>query len=106
MKILLLVLLLVIPVLAQNDAQGPCYDERGNEARCSDGKFHDHNGRVQPDTCNNNYQNADKCQCAKATTTLENCPENNLQMDMSKCQVWCRDDACECVTVCDNNDGN
>ena len=96
--------------------QGTCYgppDKDGSvhDVRCPDGKYHAPNGDIQPDSCNNNYLGKDgkpqpeaaKCKCAKATTPQEECPNNNMQMDMSKCSVYCRKDDCLCVTVCDMN---
>lgn len=92
---------------AQRAATSPQDDRScwGSDKPCADGQYRDHLGNEQPATCNNNASTAEahKCHCAKDTTTLEQCPENNMQMDMSKCQVYCREDACGCITVCDFN---
>lgn len=50
----------------------------------------------QPATCNNYKDNMHKCECNKAMT----CPEPGTPED-EKCQVYCRHDACKCVSPCD-----
>lgn len=106
MKILILaVYLAALATLTMATPQDECRNYWGKDQPCpADGKYYGSDGREQPATCDNNYQNQSPCQCAKATTKLEDCPSGNMQMDMSHCSVFCREHACGCVTVCDNGE--
>jgi hypothetical protein len=100
---LLTIALLALPLFAQQNDRQDCW---GSDKPCSDGQYRDRQGKEQPASCNNDRATDEvhKCHCARDTTKLEECPSTNMAMDMSKCQVYCREDACKCVTVCDFND--
>jgi len=50
----------------------------------------------QPQTCNNYHNNSHKCECNRATE----CPDGKKKEEDTKCQVYCRKDACKCVSAC------
>src|SRR5438132_163730 len=50
----------------------------------------------QPETCNNYRNNTHKCECHRATE----CPNGKAKPEDTKCQVYCRKDACRCVSPC------
>lgn len=58
----------------------------------------------QPATCNNYKDNTHPCMCNMATT----CPDYDDQgkqlprVEDSKCQVYCRHEACQCISPCDD----
>ena len=50
----------------------------------------------QPETCNNYRNNTHKCECHRATE----CPNGKSKPEDTKCQVYCRKDACKCLSPC------
>jgi hypothetical protein len=50
----------------------------------------------QPATCNNFHNNTHKCECHRATE----CPDGKPKAEDTKCQVYCRKDACRCISAC------
>src|SRR5437868_3941221 len=50
----------------------------------------------QPETCNNYRDNTHKCECHHAVE----CPDGKAKPEDTKCQVYCRKDACRCVSPC------
>lgn len=56
----------------------------------------DHEG--QPVSCNNAYDNAHKCECERAQ---EKCDPDS-QYAGSKCQTYCRPEACKCANPCNS----
>jgi len=50
----------------------------------------------QPETCNNYRDNTHKCECHRAIE----CPNGKPKPEDTKCQVYCRKDACRCVSPC------
>jgi hypothetical protein len=87
---------------AQGGDRQDCW---GKDTRCPDGKFRDYQGKEQPETCNNNHDNAHPCECAIATTDGDHCPAGGLNPanhDMGpNCSTYCRTEACKCVNQCD-----
>lgn len=50
----------------------------------------------QPGTCNNSEGNPHPCACNHAMQ----CPSKERENEDSKCQVYCRHDACRCCKEC------
>jgi hypothetical protein len=52
----------------------------------------------QPATCDNFHSNSHKCECHRANQ----CPTpGETRSEDPKCQVYCRPDACKCISPCD-----
>jgi hypothetical protein len=88
MKIALLALLLM-------------FGFQSDDGRGSDGHFHDPNtGEVQPEHCNNGFENKHKCECQRASQN--NCdkddPDANIPGKM--CKTYCRQNDCHCHNSC------
>lgn len=47
-------------------------------------------------SCNNYYNNADKCKCHRATT----CSRQRPAGEDPKCQTYCRPKDCKCLDPC------
>jgi hypothetical protein len=68
----------------------------GRDVRCSDGHYHAPDGTIQPDTCATHEGDTHPCQCERATKCGSGGP--NLATEPgSKCQTYCRKNACTCV---------
>jgi hypothetical protein len=70
------------------------------EQRGPDGHYHDHQGNVQPDICNNYHENIHPCDCNRSSTDCD--VHDHTVSPGSKCQTYCRDKACKCVSPCDS----
>jgi hypothetical protein len=72
-------------------------DCNGSDQRCPDGKYHDSQGKVQPDSCDNfktGSAETHACACERATT----CKHDALIS--AKCGTYCRPKACKCTKDC------
>jgi hypothetical protein len=88
MKIIVLSVLLMFS-FQSDDGRGP------------DGHFHDPNtGEVQPDHCDNGFQNKYKCACQRAAA--EKCDEqdDNANQPGKMCKTYCRNNDCHCHNSC------
>ena len=58
----------------------------------------------QPATCNNYTENKKPCACHRATECPETGPDGVPvpRGEDPKCQVYCRPDACKCISPCDS----
>jgi hypothetical protein len=50
----------------------------------------------QPDHCSNAHSNTHKCECQRATK----CKHEQAKEEDSKCQTYCRKEACKCLDPC------
>jgi hypothetical protein len=50
----------------------------------------------QPDHCSNAHANNHKCECQRATK----CKHEQAKEEDSKCQTYCRKEACKCLDPC------
>ena len=84
MKIIILSALLMFAF--QSDRRGP------------DGHFHDPNtGAVQPDHCDNGFDNPHPCTCQRASEA--NC-DSEPGYPGKMCKTYCRTNDCHCVNTC------
>src|SRR5579864_7625233 len=80
-------------------AQDDCW---GTDQRCPDGKYHDRNGKVQAESCDNfgatGKAEVHDCKCFVATAPKEACEDKNFKPG-AECKVYCRDHDCKCKSM-------
>lgn len=81
-------------------AQDDCW---GSDQKCSDGKYHDSQGKVQPDSCDNfgatGTGEVHDCKCARTTEPKVACDNDAEWEPGSDCKVYCRQHACKCKSM-------
>lgn len=90
-RVLLIAGLLSLPIYVR--------PQDGSEQRGPDGHYHDQQGNLQPDSCNNMHDNSHPCDCNRSATS---CDVHDAKYPGSKCQTYCRDKACKCASPCDS----
>jgi hypothetical protein len=73
----------------------------GKDQKCSDGKYRDPQGKVQPESCDNFAATgkAEVHNCACEHTTECQRPGKETYMS-EKCSTYCRPKACTCAKDC------
>ena len=56
----------------------------------------------QPATCNNYYDNTHKCECERAQSDCKDPNQSGTEEPGTKCQTYCRKDACKCANPCNS----
>ena len=77
------------------------FGDRVGMPLCASAAQQGHEG--QPATCNNYRSNEHPCACHRATGCPEHDPDGRPipRPEDQKCQVYCRPDACRCISPCD-----
>jgi hypothetical protein len=83
-------------VFGQDDSNPSCWGSQTE--RCPDGKFHDGQGKEQPDSCDNfaktGKATVHDCDCSRAKEKTH-CNDKDFEPG-DKCKVYCRKHACSC----------
>jgi len=86
-------------VFGQDDSNPSCWGSQTE--RCPDGKFHDGQGKEQPDSCDNfaktGKATVHDCDCEAA----QQCARPGKPIYRTgKCKTYCRPKSCDCVKDC------
>ena len=75
----------------------------GTDHPCSDGKYRDRYGKIQPASCDNfdatGKAQVHDCKCGRAMQSKDDCDKGTEAIPGDKCAVYCRESACKCKSM-------